>query len=40
MLRAESHTNWMSLYRVGGAAALLAAGLEIAVVLITELRWA
>jgi len=40
MLQAESYTNWKSLYRVGGAAALIEAGLEIAATLITELRWA
>jgi hypothetical protein len=34
MSQAESHTNWKSLYRIGGAAALIAAGLEIAAVLI------
>ena len=34
MSQAESHPNWKSLYRVGGAAALLAAGLEIAAALI------
>jgi hypothetical protein len=34
MSQAESHTNWKSLYRVGGAAALIAAALEIAAALI------
>jgi hypothetical protein len=34
MSQAEFHSNWKSLYRVGGAAALLAAGLEIANALI------
>ena len=27
MSQTESHTNWKSLYRVGGAAALIAGGL-------------
>jgi hypothetical protein len=34
MSQAESHTNWKSLYQVGGAAALIAAALEIAAALI------
>jgi hypothetical protein len=34
MSQAESHINWKSLYRVGGAAALIAAALEIAAALI------
>ena len=34
MSQAESHANWKTLYRVGGAAALIAAGLEIVAALI------
>jgi hypothetical protein len=34
MSQAESDANWKSLYRVGGAAALIAAGLEMAAALI------
>ena len=34
MSQAESHPNWKGLYRVGGAAALIAAGFEIVAALI------
>jgi hypothetical protein len=37
MSQAEFETNWKSLYRVGGTAALIAAGLEIAAALIVAI---